>query len=175
MHLNANLALVGQLCKTLDRASVGGLPMLEFPIHTCRSRRHALSSLHLVFSSRTKIDQLSLNDIFMRPATWHISATGGRIDESSNPLVSWHAITPRWPSLSCPHGPMRSLSSTLADYHCPTQGWSSNGKVENFGESTVGWSIVIAIQPPMANNLPCESCFLNYCNVAKNWDLICDL
>ena len=36
-HFNANLALVGQLYKTLDRASLGGLTTSTFPIHTCRS------------------------------------------------------------------------------------------------------------------------------------------
>ena len=111
VHFNANLALVGQLCKTIERASFGGLPTSALPIHTCRSRRHTLSSLRLVFCSRAKNDQLSLNDIFMRPRAWHISATGGRMDEPSNPLVSWHAITPSWPSPSCPHGPMTPLYS----------------------------------------------------------------
>ena len=115
VHLNANLALVGQLCKTLDRASVGGLPTSALPIHTCRSRRHAVSLLRLVFRSRTKIDQVSLKDIFMRPATRHNSATGGRIDEPSAPLVSWHAITPTWPSPSCPRGPMTPLCSHLVN------------------------------------------------------------
>ena len=41
VHFNANLALVGQLWKTLDRASVGGIPTSALPIHTCRSRWHA--------------------------------------------------------------------------------------------------------------------------------------
>ena len=115
VHLNANLALVGQLCKTLDRASVGGLHMSALPIHTCRSRWHTVSLLRLVFRSRTKIDQVSLNDIFMRPATRHNSAIGGRIDEPSAPLVSWHAITPTWPSPSCPRCPVTPLYSHLVN------------------------------------------------------------
>ena len=108
MHFNANLALVGQLCKTLDRAYLGGLPT----------------------------GPTSLLDL-------------GCLSPIAKKYVSQVTINPS--GLSFPNS--RVVFK-----------WKSR----NFGESTVGWSIVIAIQPPMANNLHCEIYFLNYCNVAKN-------
>ena len=103
ISFNATLALVGQLCKTLHRASIGSVPTLEGDIHTYWSQRHAMLMLHLVFRPRIESDQLSLNDIFMRLATQHNSTTGGH-NEMSTPLVSWHVITSSGTSPPCFHG-----------------------------------------------------------------------
>ena len=109
VSFNATLALVGQLCKTLHRASLGSDSLSAFPIHTYWIQQHANFLLRLVSRSWTESHQVSMNDIFMRLSTRHNSTTGGRIDKPSTPLVSWHAITSSRPSPLHFHGPMSSL------------------------------------------------------------------
>ena len=65
VSFNATLALVGQLCKTIHCASLGGFPIQELAIQTYQSQHHAILLLRLVFRSRTESDQVSVNDIFM--------------------------------------------------------------------------------------------------------------
>ena len=109
VSFNATLTLVGQLCKTLLHASLGGVPISTLAIHTCRSQRYAILLLCFVFLSRTKSDQVSVNNIFMRLAIRHNSKTIGRINDTSTLLISWHDITSRGPSSSCFHGPVTPL------------------------------------------------------------------
>ena len=88
VFLNATLALVGQIYKTLHHASLGGVPISALAIHTYQGQQHAILLLHLVFRSRTESDQVSLNDIFMRLSTRCNSTTDGSIDETLTLLVS---------------------------------------------------------------------------------------
>ena len=115
VSFNGNIALVGQLCKTLHCTIHGSVPILQFPIHTFWIQQHAILLLHLVFLSQTESDQVSLNDIFMRLSTRHNSTTGVWIDESSTPLVSLHAITSSGTSPPHFHGPVSSLYISLVN------------------------------------------------------------
>jgi hypothetical protein len=87
VSFNATLALVSQLCKNLDRASIGSVAISALLIHTSKSQRDASLLLCLVFPSRNESHQVSLNNILRRPSTRHKSKTGGRIDAPSTPLV----------------------------------------------------------------------------------------
>ena len=51
VSFNATLTLVGQLCKTIHRSSVGSVPISAFPMHTFWSQRHEIFELHWVFLS----------------------------------------------------------------------------------------------------------------------------
>ena len=109
VSFNATLALVGKLWKTILHASISGVPMSTFPIHTCKSQWHAILLFCLVFFSQTENHQVSLNDIFMQLSTRHNSTNKGLIDKKSTPLVSWHAITSSGPSPPRLHGPVTSM------------------------------------------------------------------
>ena len=91
VSFNATLALVGQLCKNLHRASLGSVSISALEIHTCWIQQHAILLLHLVFRSRTEGHQVSQNEIFMRLSTQHKSATKFR---SMNHRLRWSPSMP---------------------------------------------------------------------------------